>query len=48
MAAKQLTDQVEPLIRTASSEGLSSEEISAVLDELIRRINLKKESKAKN
>ena len=48
MAAKQLTDKVEPLIRTASSEGLSSEEISAVLDELIRRINLKKESKTKN
>jgi GntR family transcriptional regulator len=39
MAAKRLTENAEPLIRIANSEGLNGEEISTVLDELIRKIN---------
>lgn len=45
MAARRLTENAEPLIRTANSEGLDGREISSVLDELIKKINRKNNRK---
>ena len=41
MAKKRLTENAEPLIRTANSEGLNGPEITGVLDGIIQKIDVK-------
>ena len=41
MAKKRLTENAEPLIRTANSEGLNGPEITGVLDGIVQKIEVK-------
>ena len=41
MAKKRLTEDAEPLIHTANSEGLDGSEITRVIDGIIKKIDVK-------